>query len=193
MIRFVLLMWLGLICVAQAGETAREISGESKWLIQEADSAITFSVLIQGMSSEGTFPNFTGDIIFDPARLGDSRIDILIDLNHIDAFFSDVATNLKKETWFDVANFPTARFVSHSVTLLGGRNYKATGELTLRGVTRPEVLSFTLTDYDEQTAAITGRMILNRLDYGVGQGAWRDVSTVAGQVFLDVIVKAIRK
>ncbi|PCI34273.1 MAG: polyisoprenoid-binding protein [Alphaproteobacteria bacterium] len=187
--RYALVLWLGLVCCVQAGE----MPGETRWQIQQADSLITFSVLIQGVPSEGAFPKFSGDIIFDPDRLEGSRIDILIDLNHIDAFFSDVATNLKKEPWFDVANFPTARFVSHSLTSLGGRNYQATGELTLRGVTRPEVLSFTLTDYDEQTAAIIGKMVLNRLDYGVGQGAWRDVSTVAGQVFLGVMVKATKK
>lgn len=188
-----LLGWLGLVSASQAGDVAQETARNANWQIQQADSSISFSVLIQGIPSDGEFPKFSGEISFDPDRLEGSRIDILIDLTHIEAFYSDVATNLKKEAWFDVANFPTARFVSHSFMSLGGRDYQAKGELTLRGVIRPEILFFTLTDFDDHKAAIAGRMVLNRLDYGVGQGAWRVVSSVAGQVVLDVIIRATKK
>lgn len=165
---------------------------EMKWQLREAESFINFSVIIEGSPAEGEFTRFTAEIIFDPDDLDHSRINILIDLNHIEAIYSDVAENLMKKDWFDVANYPTARFVSHDFKHLGGKDYQVTGDLTLRDVTRPETLYFTLAQYDAQQAAIKGRIVINRLDYGVGQGAWRDVSSVGSQVFLTVDVKASR-
>jgi len=164
-----------------------------EWQLVDRESFIKFSVAIEGNPGEGEFTKFTADIIFDPLALDQSRINILIDLNYIEAFYNDVAENLKKKDWFDVAHFPTARFTSHSFKHLGGNEYQVTGDLTLRDVTRTELLYFTLTEYDGQQAAIKGRMVLNRLDYGVGQGGWRDVSSVAGQVFMDVVIKATKR
>ncbi|MCK5424189.1 MAG: polyisoprenoid-binding protein [Emcibacter sp.] len=162
------------------------------WQMKDGESSINFSVIIEGIASDGEFTKFTADIIFDPVSLDQSRIDILIDLDHIESFYSDVAINLKKKNWFDVAQYPTARFVSNGFKHLGGKDYQVTGELTLRDVTRTETLYFTLTQYDAQQAEIKGRMVLSRLDYGVGQGGWRDVSSVASQVFMDVVVRAER-
>lgn len=165
---------------------------EMAWQMEDVESSINFSVAIEAIASDGEFTKFTADIIFDPASLDQSRINILIDLNHIEAFYSDVAKNLKKKDWFDVAQYPTARFVSNDFKHLGGKDYQVTGELTLRDVTRTETLYFTLTQYDAHQAEIKGRMEINRLDYGVGQGGWRDVSSVASQVFLDVVFRAER-
>ena len=166
---------------------------DAEWRVADAESSISFSVVIEGSPAQGEFTKFTANIIFDPLTLDQSRIDVLIDLNHIDAFYSDIAENLKKKDWFDVEHYPVARFVSHKFTHLGGNEYQVTGDLTLRDVTRTEILKFTLTEYDGQKAAIKGRMVLSRLDYGVGQGGWRDVSSVAGQVFMDVVVKADKR
>lgn len=166
---------------------------EMEWQIRDADSSLKFSVAIEGSPAEGEFTEFNAEITFDPHMLDQSRITILIDLDHIEAFYSDVAKNLRKKDWFDVIRYPTARFVGDDFKHLGGNDYQVTGDLTLRDVTRRETLYFTLTEYDGQQAEIRGRMEINRLDYGVGQGGWRAVSSVAGQVFLDVVVKALRK
>ncbi len=163
---------------------------DMEWQIIDNDSFIRFSVIIEGSPAEGEFTKFSGEIIFDPELLDKSRVNILIDLNHIEAFYSDVAENLMKKDWFDVARYPTAQFVSHAFKHLGGTDYQVTGDLTLRDITRSETLTFTLSEYDGQQAAIKGRMELNRLNYGVGQGAWRDLSSVGAQVFMEVVIRA---
>lgn len=180
-----LMVWLMLSSFA--------LAQDPEWQIIDTESFINFSVAVEGSPAEGEFTKFTADIIFDPEMLDQSRINVLIDLHHIDAFYSDVAENLKKKDWFDVAHYPTARFISHAFRYLGGNEYAVTGDLTLRDVTRPETLNFTLTEYDGKQAEIKGRMEINRLDYGVGQGGWRDVSTVGGQVFLTVTLKAQKR
>ncbi|MCF6197359.1 MAG: YceI family protein [Emcibacter sp.] len=168
------------------------LAGDGAWQIEEAESSLKFAVALEGSPAEGEFPKFEAKIQFDKDKLDQAQVDITIDLNHIEAFYGDVAVNLKKKDWFNVARFPKARFVSTAFKHMGGNKYQVSGDLTLRDVTRAETLYFTLTQYEPKQASIKGEMVINRLDYGVGQGAWRDLSSVAGQVYLDVIIKATR-
>ncbi len=169
------------------------IAQDTEWQIMDGESSINFSVIVEDNPSGGEFTKFSADIVFDPKILDQAQIKVLVDLKHIDAFYSDVAENLKKKEWFDVEQYPIARFISQKFKHLGGNDYQATGDLTLRDVTRPEILYFTLTEFGGRRAAIKGRMEINRLEYGVGQGGWRDVSSVGGQVFLDVVVKVVKR
>jgi len=165
----------------------------TEWQLDKAQSSIRFSVAIEDSPAEGEFTGFSTLILFDPENLPESNVEVFIDLNQIEASYDDVAKNLKKANWFDVAHYPTAHFVGQDFKFLGDKNYQVSGELTLRDVTRAETLYFTLDEYDDNHARITGRMTLDRRDYGVGQGDWRDVSSVAGQVFLDVVIAASRQ
>ncbi len=182
-----ILLYLLLICPVYAGEDT------ATWQVRDTHSFIKFSVAIEGSPAEGEFTGFSADIEFDPETLDQARVDVRIDLNHIEAFYDDVADGLKKEAWFNVAQYPTARFAGADFIHLGDNQYQVTGNLSLKGITRPETLYFTLARYGPHRAVIKGRMTINRLDYGVGQGPWRSLSTVAGQVFLDVVIDATRK
>ena len=164
----------------------------ASWQMEDADSTIKFSVVIEGGPSEGEFTKFTADIQFDREKLDQSHLDIIIDLSQIDSFYDDVSTNLVKKDWFDVVRFPTGRFVSREFKHIDSNNYQVTGDMTLRDVTKSETLHFALTEYGEHQASIIGKMTLNRLDYGVGQGVWSDITSVGGKVFLSVVVKATR-
>ncbi|VAV97061.1 hypothetical protein MNBD_ALPHA02-329 [hydrothermal vent metagenome] len=168
------------------------LASDGVWQVEGAESSIKFSVAIEGSLTEGEFPEFEAKILFDKEKLDQAKVEITIGLNYIEAIYGDVAANLKKKDWFDVARFPKARFVSTAFKHLDGDNYQVTGSLRLRDVTRAETLYFTLIRYDQKQAEIKGKMVINRLNYGVGQGAWRDLSSVAGQVFLNVVIKAAR-
>jgi len=165
----------------------------TQWQLDTATSRIGFSVAIEDSPAEGEFTRFSTLILFDPENLPESRVEVSIDLNQIEASYDDVAKNLKKANWFDVAHYPTAHFVGQDFKFLGDKHYQVGGELTLRDVTRPETLYFTLEEYDDKHARIRGRMVLDRRDYGVGQGGWRDVSSVAGKVFLDIVIAATKQ
>ncbi|PCJ38519.1 MAG: polyisoprenoid-binding protein [Alphaproteobacteria bacterium] len=182
--------WYFLFVVAFLPSMALASGGA--WQVEGAESSIKFSVAIEGSLTEGNFPKFEAKIQFDKEKLDQAKVEITIDLNHIEAFYGDVAANLKKKDWFDAAQFPKARFVSTAFKHLDGDKYQVAGNLSLRDVTRAETLYFTLVQYDQKQAAIKGKMVINRLNYGVGQGAWRDLSSVAGQVFLNVVIKATR-
>ncbi|HEY2662058.1 MAG TPA: YceI family protein [Caulobacteraceae bacterium] len=83
--------------------------------------------------------------------------------------YTAVAT-LPGKDWFDVAQYPQARFEGTAIRQKAGDAYEAAGVLTLRGVTRPVTLPFTL-DINGAAAQAKGHLDLIRSAFGVGQGA----------------------
>ena len=66
-------------------------------------------------------------------------------------------------------NFPTATFVSDTITQ-SGETYDAEGTLTIKGKANPVTLSFTLA-VDGDTAKAEGGFMLDRRDYQLGTGS----------------------
>ena len=170
---------------------------QDAWTIDAKASALSFSVAQVGSIVSGRFPAWTGDIVLDPSSLASARIDIRIDMRPVSTNNRDVDSLMKGPNFLDVQKFPDARFVSTSISGSGER-YEARGKLTIRDVTRDAVLPFTLTIADDPAqpgrlrATARGRIILKRLDYGVGQNEWAATGQVANEVTVDLNVVAGR-
>jgi polyisoprenoid-binding protein YceI len=170
---------------------------QDAWTVDPKASSLSFSVAQVGSIVSGRFPTWTGDIVLDPSSLGSSRIDIKIDTRPVSANNRDVDSLMKGPNFLDVQKFPEARFVATSISGSGER-YEARGKLTIRDVTRDAVLPFTLTIADDPSqpgrvrATARGRIILKRLDYGVGQNEWAATGQVANEVTVDLNVMAGR-
>jgi polyisoprenoid-binding protein YceI len=93
--------------------------------------------------------------------------------------------------WFWVAKFARASFVSRAFRDLGGGRYVATGDLTLRGATRPISLPFTLAIAGDK-AVMKGSAVIDRTAFGVGQGQWKSGDVVATKVTVNVDLTARR-
>jgi polyisoprenoid-binding protein YceI len=170
---------------------------QDAWTVDAKASALSFSVAQVGSIVSGRFPDWTGDIVLDPSSLASARIDIRIDTRPVSTNNRDVDSLMKGPNFLDVQKFPEARFVSTSISG-GGERYEARGKLTIRDVTRDAVLPFTLTITDDPSqpgrlrATARGRIILKRLDYGVGQNEWAATGQVANEVTVDLNVVAGR-
>ncbi|MPZ35117.1 MAG: polyisoprenoid-binding protein [Rhodospirillales bacterium] len=170
---------------------------QDAWTVDPKASALSFSVAQVGSIVSGRFPTWTGEIVLDPSSLAGARIDIKIDTRPVSTNNRDVDSLMKGPNFLDVQKFPEARFVSTSVSGSGDR-YEARGKLTIRDVTRDAVLPFTLTITDDPSqpgrlrATARGRIILKRLDYGVGQNEWAATGQVANEVTVDLNVVAGR-
>jgi len=81
---------------------------------------------------------------------------------------------------FDVAHWPTAHYVTRSVTKTAA-GYSALGTLTLRGVTKDVPIDFRFTAAPG-AAKLEGSATLKRLDFGVGQGDWKSTEWVGDVV-----------
>jgi polyisoprenoid-binding protein YceI len=171
---------------------------QDAWTIDPRTSSLTFSASQVGSIVSGRFPNWTGEIVLDPASLAAARIDIRIEMRPVTTNNRDVDSLMKGANFLDVQKFPEARFVSSSITAKGGDRYEALGKLTIRDVTRDTVLPFTLVIVDDPAqpgrlrATARGRLLLKRLDYGVGQNEWAGTGQVANEVTVDLNVVASR-
>lgn len=170
---------------------------QDSWTIDAKASSLAFSVAQVGSIVSGRFPIWTGEIVLDPAALAGARIDIRIDTRPVSTNNRDVDSLMKGPSFLDVQKFPEARFVSTSISGSGDR-YEARGKLTIRDVTRDAVLPFTLAITDDPSqsgrvrATARGRIVLKRLDFGVGQNEWAATGQVANEVTVDLTVVAGR-
>jgi polyisoprenoid-binding protein YceI len=131
-----------------------------------------------GVPVEGSFAKATASVNFDKANAAASKAEVEIDLASIDTGSDEANTEVKREGWFNVKKFPTAKFVSSSVKDIGGGRYEATGKLTIKGKTTDIMAPFQL-----KTASIAeGKFIIKRSQYGIGEGIWADPDTVADEV-----------
>ncbi|MBI2170627.1 MAG: polyisoprenoid-binding protein [Chloroflexi bacterium] len=113
----------------------------AKWNLDPAHSSVEFSIKHMMVSTiRGRFSKFTADINFDEAHPERSSVEAWIDLASIDTREAQRDNHLRSPDFFDVATYPTMRFKSRSVQPKGNGQYKITGDLTIRGVSREVVL-----------------------------------------------------
>ncbi|OGA53169.1 MAG: hypothetical protein A3F74_12085 [Betaproteobacteria bacterium RIFCSPLOWO2_12_FULL_62_58] len=130
---------------------------------------------------EAEFRKFTAQIAFDAAKPETSKVHIEIDVDSFDIGFADFNVEAKGKSWFDVRTFPRATFVSRGIRALGGGRFEARGPLTIKGRTADVAAPFTYKE-DAGTAVFEGAFTIKRLQYNIGEGAWRDTDTVADDV-----------
>jgi len=111
------------------------------YTIEPAHSSAHFKVRHMMISNvRGEFGKVSGTVKFDPANLGESSITAEIDVHSINTREPDRDKHLKSPDFFDAGNHATIRFQSKKIEPDGPGEYKATGDLTIRGVTREVVL-----------------------------------------------------
>jgi polyisoprenoid-binding protein YceI len=153
----------------------------TQWSVQPKESKLTFVGTQAGAQFEGALEKFSADIKFDPQDLAGSRFDVKIDLASVNTRDSERDDILKGPDLFAVQKFPAGRYVAEKFTAKGGSKYAATGKLTLRNITRDVPIELTFEKKDSG-AWLKGSASLKRLDFGVGQGEWKDTETVANEV-----------
>jgi polyisoprenoid-binding protein YceI len=175
-----------------------------EWTVDSKKSSITFTGRQMGVPSKGQFKGFKAVVKFDPDNLAASAVEVVVDAASADAGNPDIDKELKQPKWFDVARFPTVRFVTtgfraKSKDNAGKGDYEAAARLTIRDVTEDVVLPFKLeigpdpADPGQLAARMTGALTISRTRFGVGRDEWRDTKIVGDEVGLQIDVLARRK
>jgi polyisoprenoid-binding protein YceI len=145
-----------------------------------ASSRLEFTGVQAGAPFKGVFHQFTAAVDFDPAALATARIEVTIQMNSADSGDKDRDGTIRGADIFDVAHFPTAHYVTRSVTRTA-TGFSAVGALTLRGVTKDVPIDFKFAP-GAAGATLNGTAELKRLDFGVGRGDWKSTEWVADAV-----------
>ncbi|NTY63282.1 YceI family protein [Mycolicibacterium sphagni] len=140
------------------------------WALDPVHSTISFSVRHLVVSKvRGTFGAFSGAVTV--AEDGTPSVTAEIDVASVHSGNEQRDAHLKAADFFDVEKYPTATFVSTSVTP-DGDDYRLEGDLTLKGVTRPVSLALTFNGVNPgmghgAVAGFEASVVLNRKDFGI--------------------------
>lgn len=166
----------------------------ANWKIDTTHSEIAFKVKHLVISTvTGKFTEFEGSVAAEKEDFSDAKINFSARIDSITTGNEQRDGHLKSADFFDAAGHPTMDFVSTSFTHKGGSDYIMTGDLTLRGTTRPVELAVEFggiqNDFYGNTVAgfeLNGK--INRQDFGL---AWSAVTEAGGIVVSDEVKLAI--
>ena len=120
-------------------------SWRQSWHIDATRTLIGFTIDATGFpATRGRFRNYTGRIAIDLDRLAASSTTFTVDAASVDVGSPVYNDFLKSAALLDVAKFPTLSFASTQVEKLDPRTARVTGNLTMRGVTKPIALDVTI-------------------------------------------------
>jgi polyisoprenoid-binding protein YceI len=137
--------------------------------ITPADSTIKFAVKAS-VSIEGTFDRWDAILTFKSPDATTAVLDVKIQANSVDTGSSIKNNTLKGEDFFDVVRNPLITFKSTNIVQTGSNTFEVDGNFTIRGVTKPERLTLTISGRGTGSGEIKGTMAFDRKDYGMNSG-----------------------
>ena len=174
--------WIALVSAAMlsTGTMATEQN------IMYGKSRVVCASYQMGVPVEAEFQRFTAQIDFSPDRPETSKIQIAIDTSSFE-FDPEIDDEVRGRLWLDAHDFPQARFVSSSVQALGNGRYEANGTLAIKGTSAEVAVPFTYQP-NVNGGIFEGTFTISRLRYNIGEGRWRDTSTVADNVQIKFLI-----
>lgn len=170
-------------------EPSDEPSAPPVWTISPG-GRLGFSVANGGEQLSGSFARWSGAIAFDPERPETADIRIDIDLASASLGDATMDSTLAGAEFFAVGAHPRATWRSTSVRRTGPNRYSAQGILSLKGVSRPQSFTFTLSGGGLRRS-VSGSATIDREAFGVGSGS--SAANLGAAVSLDFAFDAVGK
>ncbi|MCT4501015.1 YceI family protein [Pseudomonas sivasensis] len=165
---------LGFIASAQAVEYKD---------VNHTASQISFTYEQLGQRMYGRFKEFEGTLAFDTQAPEAGHALLKIQLTSISAGSDDANDTLQRASWFDTATYPVGVYESTGVKALGNNRFRISGNLTIKGTTRPVDVKVVLKELDG-IGVFDGEFILNRGDFKIGEGEWAGNSVVSNDIHI---------
>ncbi len=191
-----------LLVPQQASQPSAALAADTTppvWQIDAGHSDVSFRIRHFMSRVRGTFNQWEGTITGDSTDWRTAQVNVTIQTGSIDTGHERRDNDLRSDNFFDAANHPTITFKSTAVEVDGTR-LRITGDLTMRGVTRPVVLEgrFLGSAAAGQGRARVGFEASTRIDrtaYGV---TWNRVVEGGGvmlgdEVEIELAVEAVRR
>jgi polyisoprenoid-binding protein YceI len=147
----------------------------------------------------GSFNEFEGSGYLDSDDPAASQAQLTITAASIDTRNADRDAHLRSNDFFDMENHPEIRFVTTAVEQRSADTFRVTGDLTIKGVTKPVTIDFDYTGtavdpYGNRRIGFEGSTTVNRKDWGVSWNAALEAGgvLVGEKVTLEFDVSAIR-
>src|SRR5271169_4771909 len=137
--------------------------------IMPVQSSIKFDVKAS-VPIGGTFDQWNATLTFASTDVTSGVLDVEIQAATVDTGSGMKDSKLKSADFFDVANSPLITFKSTKISQTGPNTFELDGDFTIRGVTRPEQLTLTVSGQGTGSGQINGTLYFDRKDYGMNSG-----------------------
>lgn len=172
----------------------------STWNIDATHSIAEFAVKHMMIATvKGRFGSLGGAITADEANPLASSVTASIDVASIDTKDEQRDAHLKSDDFFNAEKFPKITFVSKRVERVDAENYRVTGDLTIRDVTKEVVLDTefegqVVDPWGNQRAGFTATTQISRADFGVNfNGLLETGGVIVGdKVKITLNIEAVR-
>jgi len=155
------------------------LPGAGNWKADTAKAKVDFNLHGPFGTVHGNFTGLEATTNFNEKSLSGSSITASIDAKTVSTGVSLRNKDLRnKEEWLNTDKYPRITFKSKKIEKTD-KGYKASGELTIKGITKPVEIPFTFTS-KEDAGIFKGQFTIKREDYNVGKsgGSVGDLITI---------------
>ncbi len=165
------------------------------WSSDPVHSTVMYTIRHGLTPMVGMFKKFNINMTLDPENATEAKIDGTLDVSSVMMGMDKLEGHLKSPDFFDAEKYPEWSFVSTGVKAVKKSDSKfvATGDLTVRGVTKTIEVPFELLGVNDtergKKAGISAEFTIDRNDYGVGQGHFADTKGLGGDVKVTIYLE----
>ncbi len=175
-----------------------ELTGD--YTIDPIHSSIAFSARHAMVTKvRGTFDEFDGHAHLDAAEPSKSSAKVTIKVASIDTRNADRDAHLRTNDFFAMDEYPEITFETTSVEPVDDTTFRVTGDLTIRGVTRPVTFDLdyngsAIDPFGNRRVGFEGSVQVNRKDWGITWNAPLELGgvIVSDKVTLEFDISAIK-
>ena len=186
---------LGATLALSAAAFGSALAAPVNYTVDSSHTFPRFSYSHMGYSTQlSSFTNTSGTVVFDAvAKTG--AVDIVIDMTTVNTGSADFNGHIQAEGFLETAKFPKATFKSTKVVFDGDKPASVEGQLTIKGVSKPVILtitSFQALPHPMMKVPVLGAnafTTIKRTEFGAGKYA----PYVGDAVRIDIAIEAIAK
>jgi polyisoprenoid-binding protein YceI len=168
-----------------------EPQARSRWRIDTTHSELSFRIRHLVSRVRGTFDEWQGTLLVDPADLAGGSVEVEIRTASISTNHRRRDDHLRSADFFDAESHPTITFRSTRVEVRG-EDLRVHGTLTIRGIARPVVLEGRLLEIvgppGRRRMGFEARTRIDRTHFGV---LWNRSAEGGGLVLSDEVTIAL--
>ena len=158
------------------------------WNIDYQNSYIEFSGEQAGAPFAGRWQRWQAQIQFDAQQLAGGRFVVEIEPASVFSDDDERDNYIRDPDFFDVRNHRLASFTADKFSQSESANFIAHGQLTMKNISHPLALRFTIKKQQGSTV-LEGQSVIDRLQWNIGMGDWTDTSWIGQEVLVKVRVE----
>jgi polyisoprenoid-binding protein YceI len=171
-----------------------------EWKIDPAHSGIYFRISHIYSTVNGFFPDFKGEVRFDPSDLKESLFSFKVKVKSINTNNSKRDGHLLSDDFFSTKKYPEMTFESKSISHKEGNQYVVEGVMKIKDVSKTIKLPFTFFgtkqhpfNPKQEVAGFEAQMTIDRLVYQVGNGKFYKMGVVGKDVDVLISLEVLRE